>query len=380
MFKAAGTGLYLFNTAIGPVALAWTPQGVAHLEIGHASADDARAAIASKHAPTTTPRPLPLAVKATARRLKAQLRGAPDTLADIPVDLSGCTPFARSVLRQLRRVPPGKCITYGELARRCRHPGAARAVGRIMGANPVPIIVPCHRCLGADGSLTGFSATGGTRLKARLLHNEGYVRHPEHDAGVKHLLRVEPRFAPIVKKIGPYMAILDKPEPPYDTLVRAIVHQQLSLKAGQTIAGRVAALTPGPGFPTPTEMLTFDFERLRKCGLSKAKMAYLCDLAANINNHVIILKGLRHKSDSEVIAALTAIKGIGVWTAHMFLIFQLGRLDVLPVGDLGIRAGAARLFGLGEKPTPAELTAMTEPWRPYRSIGSWYLWESLESM
>ena len=379
MFKKAGQGLHVFESRLGLVGLAWTPRGVCRLEIGRPSREATLAALQCHCPDFTVARPVPAAVKETARRLKAQLKGGGDGLTDLLVDLSGTSEFSRQVLRKLRQVKPGRVITYGELASRSGKPGAARAVGRIMGANPIPVIVPCHRCVGADGSLTGFSAAGGTFLKAQLLHGEGYVRHPEHAKGLAHLQKVDKKLARQIKRIGPYQAVPDKLGPPYDTLVRAIVHQQLSVKAGQTIAGRVRALTPGAGFPTPEEVLAYDPQVLRDCGLSHAKVGFVRDLATRVADGRLDLKKLRYLDDDEVIAVLTEVKGIGVWSAHMHLIFYLGRLDVLPVGDLGVRMAAAKLYGLEEYATPAQLVELTEKWRPYRSMGSWYLWRALDS-
>jgi len=375
MFRNAGEGLHVFDSRLGPVGVAWTPRGICRLEIGQASS---AATVAAMPPRFVASHPVPAAVKEVVRRLKAQLKGGSDPLIDVPVDLRGSSGFSMRVLHELRRIKPGQVTTYGELATRSGRPGAARAVGRIMGANPVPVIIPCHRCLGADGSLTGFSAAGGTYLKARLLHNEGYVRNPEHARGLAHLQQVDRRLGRVIRAVGPYQAVPDKPGPPYDTLVRAIVHQQLSVKAGRTIAGRVRDLTDGPRFPTPREMLALDPDRLRACGLSNAKTGYVRDLAARVADGRLNLRRLRHLDDADVIAALTEVRGIGVWSAHMHMIFHLGRLDVLPVGDLGVCAGAARLYGLAENATPAQLTGLAEKWRPYRSMGSWYLWRTLD--
>ena len=378
MFASSGSGLHVFPSFLGPVGLAWTPRGVYRLEIGHPDPAATLAALAARAGDLPVARPLPPVVREVVRRLKAHLGGRNDTLADIAVDLGQQPEFARAVLNKLRQVSPGDIVTYGELARRCGRPGAARAIGRIMGANPVPVIVPCHRCVGADGSLTGFSAAGGVRLKARLLHGEGHVRNEEHARGLAHLQKVDRKLGRIIRQVGPYLAVADRPAPAYDTLVRAITHQQLSVKAGETIAGRVVALTPGPHFPTPTEMLALDPTQLRACGLSNSKVEYVRDLAARVADGRLDLARLRRLDDDAVIAALTTVRGIGEWSAHMHMIFHLGRLDVLPVGDLGVRVGAARLYGLGEYATPAQLTELAEKWRPYRSLGSWYLWQGLD--
>lgn len=379
MLKFTSEGWTVFATPVGPVGLAWTRKGACRLEVGHPDGPATETALRENCPGLSRVRKLPAEVAATRNRIKGLLGGKPDNLRDIPVDLAGVSDFSRKVLRALRRVGPGRVITYGELAARAGKPGAARAIGRIMGANPVPVIIPCHRCLGADGSLTGFSAAGGTQLKARMLFIEGYERDAEHARGLRHLQKVDPRMRRVIAKVGPYLALPDKPRPAYDTLVRAIVHQQLSVKAGQTIAGRVRDLTPGPNFPTPAQVLEFPPETLRACGLSNAKVGFVRDLAAHVDDGRLNLAGLKRMTDDQVIEELTRVKGIGVWSAHMHLIFHLNRLDVLAVGDLGLRMGAAKLYGLEEYATPAELTAIAEPWRPYRSMGAYYLWRALDS-
>ena len=379
MLKFASEGWHVFTSPVGPVGLAWSRRGVCRVVFGDMEPEAIAGELQDACPGLKEVKRPPTVVREVRKRVGDLVRGKPDDLRDIPVDLSGNSEFSRKVLRTLRIVKPGQVITYGQLAERTGRPGAARAVGRIMGANPVPVIVPCHRCLGADGSLTGFSAAGGTGLKARLLFIEGYERDAEHGRGIRHLQKVDPKIRRVIAKVGPYLAMPDKPRPAYDTLVRAIVHQQLSVKAGQTIAGRVRDLTPGVNFPSPAQVLEFPPESLRACGLSHAKVGFVRDLAARVDDGRLKLNSLTRMTDDEVIAELTKVKGIGVWSAHMHLIFHLDRLDVLAVGDLGLRMGAARLYGLEEYATPAELTEIAEPWRPYRSIGAYYLWRALDS-
>jgi O-6-methylguanine DNA methyltransferase len=379
MLKFASEGWHIFTSPVGPVGLAWNRRGVHRVIFGDMEPATIAAELQVACPGLTEVKRPPREIVRTRDRIRDLLRGKFDDLRDIPIDLSANSEFSRKVLRALRGVKPGQVITYGRLADRAGRPGAARAIGRIMGANPVPIIVPCHRCMGADGSLTGFSTAGGTALKARLLFIEGYERDPEHARGIRHLQKVDPKIRRVIGLVGPYLALSDKPRPPYDTLVTAIVHQQLSVKAGQTIAGRVRDLTSGPTYPTPDQMLRFKPEKLRACGLSNAKVDFVRDLSARVRDGRLKLGALKHMTDDEVIAELTKVKGIGVWSAHMHLIFHMGRLDVLPVGDLGLRMGAAKLYGLKEYATPIELTEIAEPWRPFRSMGSYYLWRALDS-
>ncbi len=158
----------------------------------------------------------------------------------------------------------------------------------------------------------------------------------------------------------------------------SIVGQQLSTKAAATIYGRMIELWGGRT-PTPQELLDTDPEAIRAAGMSRPKVAYLRDLAEHVLSGELELDRLNELTDEEITAELTAVKGLGVWTAHMFLIFHLQRPDVLPVGDLGVRNAVKRAYELDELPDPAEMTELAEPWRPHRSLASLYLWRSLDN-
>jgi DNA-3-methyladenine glycosylase II len=170
-----------------------------------------------------------------------------------------------------------------------------------------------------------------------------------------------------------------RPADHYGALVRSIVGQQLSTKAARAIYGRLTERFGGRT-PTPAEVLADDPDELRTAaGLSHAKVRYLRSLAEHVLDGSIELERLDDLPDEEVIAELVAVKGLGVWSAHMFLMFHLQRPDVLPVGDLGIRRAVMVRYGLPELPTPAELTEIAEPWRPYRTLACRYLWRSLDA-
>ncbi len=166
-------------------------------------------------------------------------------------------------------------------------------------------------------------------------------------------------------------------EPGFETLVKSIVWQQLSGKAAATIYGRFKAAA-GDGQLTPESVLALTPARMRALGLSRQKIAYIRDIARHTRSGEADFKALRRVPDDEVIEVLTRLKGVGVWTAHMFLIFALRRKDVMPSGDLGVRAAIKKAYGLEQMPTPAEVEQIGEKWRPYRTIASWYLWLSLE--
>lgn len=167
----------------------------------------------------------------------------------------------------------------------------------------------------------------------------------------------------------------------YQELVESIVSQQLSVKAAAAIVKRFRELF-GKEFPTPTEILEHDIETYRSVGLSRQKAGYIRDLAEKVQNGTIHFNHLDTLTNQEIIDELTQIKGVGVWTVHMFLMFCMGRLDVFPVGDLGIRNGMKALYDLEPKPSPEEMQeiATKYQWHPYESVASWYVWRSLNNM
>lgn len=169
-----------------------------------------------------------------------------------------------------------------------------------------------------------------------------------------------------------------RPEDPYGALLRSIVGQQLSTKAARSIYNRLVELFGGKT-PSPQELLDADPETVRAVGLSNAKVRYVRSLAEHVLSGELELDKLDSLGDEEVEREVTAVKGLGQWTAHMFLIFHLGRPDVLPVGDLGVRRAVERAYGLEELPSAEELERLGERWAPYRSLASLYLWESLDN-
>jgi DNA-3-methyladenine glycosylase II len=192
------------------------------------------------------------------------------------------------------------------------------------------------------------------------------------------LMRRDPVMRDLVRRFGACGLAASQHTDPYKALVHAIMSQQLSTKAAATIARRFDALFGGT-FPTPAQVLEAPDERLRSAGLSGMKVAFIRDLARRVHDGSLHLAALDAMSDDEVIAELTKVKGIGRWTAEMFLIFRLQRPDVLPLGDLGIINAIKKAYRLRKTPTPARLAKLGESWRPYRSIACWYLWASLDN-
>lgn len=381
-FARIAPGAHVFETRIGPCGIAWTARGIDLLVLPDEDRERTRALTLAAAARAPLPaRPLvarpPEPVRAIVRRLKAHLRGRADSFADVPLDLARVRPFARRVYAELRRVPPGRVASYADIARALNGRGA-RAIGRIVGANPVPLLVPCHRVVKAGGGLGGFSAAAGPGLKARLLFAEGVILDPRPAAGIAWLRRRDPLLRRIIARVGPYTVTRGRAADSYETLVESIIYQQLSVKAAATIAARVRALTPGPAFPAPEELLALAPARLRGAGLSAQKISYVKDLAARVVDGRLPLARLARLDDEAVIAALTAVRGIGPWSAQMFLLFHLGRLDVLPVADLGFRRAIEKAYGYKKPPAPREIQRLGERWRPFRSMATWYLWQSLK--
>lgn len=195
---------------------------------------------------------------------------------------------------------------------------------------------------------------------------------------VAHLRRRDRVLRGVIDAVGP----LDvsrwthlRPKDPYGSLLRSIIGQQLSVTAASAIFDRVKAANAGRS-PSPRELLAMRPARLRSCGLSRAKVDYVRDLARHVLRGELDLARLRHLDDDGIREAITAVKGLGRWSADMFLIFHLRRPDVLPVGDLGLRRGFERVYKLSD-PTAAQMEEIAERWRPYRTLASLYLWESL---
>jgi DNA-3-methyladenine glycosylase II len=191
---------------------------------------------------------------------------------------------------------------------------------------------------------------------------------------INHLTKADPKLAEVIRKVGPYR--MKYHDPDFASMARSIVFQQLNGKAAASIYARFEAGCRG--CVTPEAVMRLRPARLRNLGLSPQKSEYVRDLSKRTLAGEIDFAELPKLSDEEILRTLTAVKGIGVWTVHMFLIFALKRPDVLPVGDYGVRSAMKRLYGLADLPKPAEMETIAGPWQPWRSVASWYLWRSLE--
>jgi len=388
---ARALGCCLFDTAIGPCGIAWNEAAIAAVQLPETTPEGTRRRMLrhTGHSPETDP---PAFVRAAIARIQALLEGAQDDLADLPLDMEGVPDFHRRVYAVARAIPPGEVLTYGEVARRVGEPGAARAVGAANGRNPVAIIVPCHRVLAAGGKAGGFSANGGVTTKLRLLAIEGGQARgapkaaPGGDFGfdpgaaVDHLRASDAALARVIDAVGPFAMRVDRTSSLFLALAESIVYQQLTGKAAATIFARVRALFPrAHEGPTPAQLLRASDEKLRGAGLSQAKLLALRDLARKTEDGELpTLAEVHAMEDEAIIERLTRVRGIGRWTVEMLLMFRLGRPDVLPVDDYGIRKGFALAFKRPEPSARADLEKRGARWKPYRTVASWYLWRAVD--
>jgi DNA-3-methyladenine glycosylase II len=192
------------------------------------------------------------------------------------------------------------------------------------------------------------------------------------------LMRRDPVLASVIKKHGSRSPLDTPAVDPFSALVRTITAQQISTKAAATIHGRLVGLMPG-GIATPEALLALTDDEMRQAGLSRQKLAYLRDLAEKVKSGALPVHALHELTDEQVIDAIVKVKGLGRWSAEMFLMFRLRRPDVLPVDDLGIVTAIQRLYKLRKKPDKTRMQKLAEPWRPYRTVACWYLWRSLDN-
>jgi len=384
------SGFALFGTAIGRCGLAWGGRGVAGVQLPEAGEREIRARMLQRF-PAAGEAPPPPEMRQVIDLIVALLRGEASDLSTIALDMERVPSFHRRVYEAARAIPPGMTLSYGDIAARVGAPGAARAVGQALGRNPFPIIVPCHRVLAAGGKIGGFSAQGGVATKRRMLAIEGALlncvaRLIDENGGlgfdpelaVAHVRASDPTLARAIDEIGPFRMRLRPAPSVFAALAEAIAYQQLNGKAAAAIYARVCALFPR-GLPTAARLLRTSEEKLRGAGLSRSKLLSLRDLAQKAEDGAIPTVGeIQNMADETIIERLSEVRGIGRWTAEMLLMFRLGRPDVLPVDDFGVRKGFAIAFEKGEMPSPKELAAYGSRWKPYRTVASWYLWRVVE--
>jgi len=381
-------GFALFDTAIGPCGIAWGERGVVGVQLPESSRAATRARLARRFPGAAEASP-PRDVRRALGAITALLAGEEADLSSIALDMDGVPAFHRRVYAAARTIPVGTTRTYGEIAAGIGAPGSARAVGQALGRNPFAVVVPCHRVLAAGGRTGGFSANGGVSTKLRMLaieHRPSETPLFDGDGGlgfdpkkaVAHLRAVDPALARVIDAEGPFTLRLKRTPSIFGALAEAIVYQQLSGKAAATIYGRVCALFPrAQDGPTPRHLQRATDAALRGAGLSRPKLLALRDLAARaLAGEIPTLAEAHAMNDAALVERLTAVRGIGRWTVEMLLIFRLGRPDVLPVDDYGIRKGVAVLGRRSALPDRDAVARRGARWAPYRSVASWYLWHA----
>jgi methylated-DNA-[protein]-cysteine S-methyltransferase len=385
-------GFTLFDTPIGRCGIAWGERGVAAVLLPEARESETRKRLLGRcpDARETAP---PEAVQSAVRSIVNLLRGEAVDLLDVALDMEGVPAFHRRVYETARKIPPGATLSYGEVAARLGQPGAARAVGQALGRNPFAIVVPCHRVLAAQGRVGGFSANGGIATKLRLLALEG---RPEPDqlalfegdgafrfdpaVAVAHVQAADPALARIIETVGPFGMRLKRTRSIFGALAEAIVYQQLNGRAAAAIFARVCALFPrGHEGLGAEHILRVSDEKLRTAGLSRSKLLSLRDLAQRAaDGEIPTLAEVHGLDDEALVERLTQVRGIGRWTVEMLLMFRLGRPDVLPADDYGIRQGLAVVLKKKTQPSRKDVERYGERWRPYRTAASWYLWRAAD--
>lgn len=200
-----------------------------------------------------------------------------------------------------------------------------------------------------------------------------------HSPETKFLVKVDPVMRRLIREVGPFTLTPQMRRSPFESLARAIAYQQLHEKAADSILRRFVALFPARRFPQPADLLAMNEQAIRGAGFSQAKVAALRDLAAKtLDGTVPPGRAIKRLEDDAIVERLVAVRGIGRWTVEMLLIFQLGRPDVLPVDDFGVRNGFRIAYGRRAMPTPNEVLRYGERWRPYRTAAAWYLWRAAD--
>jgi len=383
------TSFALFDTPIGRCGICWSGDGIAAVQLPERNDSETQARLLRKSPGAQAAKPSKQVQKAIDEIL-ALLNGEKRDLSALTLDMREVPQFHRLVYEFARSIPPGKTLSYGEIATKVGKTGAARAVGQAMGRNPFPIIVPCHRVLAAGRKLGGFSANGGIATKLKLLTIEGVHESdeapeeidtaPDYAEAVAYLRQADPALAKVIDIVGPCRMQIKGTQSLFIALAEAIVYQQLTAKAAATIFARVRGLFPhAHNAPTPQQLLRASEARLRSAGLSGAKAAALQDLARKAcNGQIPELKDLRTMDDAQIIESLTQVKGIGRWTVEMLLMFRLGRPDILPLDDYGLQKGIAVIDRKRKPPSKKDMEKRGKRWSPHRSVASWYLWRAAD--
>lgn len=384
---------HIFSADDGFAAILWNPDGhLTGIILPEKSRRKLEKAIAQKFPGASAGNPdLPAAE--LCRNIADYFAGKPFQCPALKIDFGNASPFSVEVYNELMRVQAGTTLSYKELGARIGKPEAARAVGRAVACNPLPLLVPCHRVIAQNGSIGGFSSNSGTTQKEKMLAIEGVqfnhgriCKPPAHSdeqvrKGIKHLSKVDPQLGNWIRRLPKFQLQSDNFSSPFQALLEAIVYQQLTGKAAATIFSRLLALFGAEKTVNPLDIVRAKDPELRKVGLSGQKILAVRDLAEKtLAGELPDLQKLQTMDDEKIISTLTKIRGIGRWTAEMLLIFKLGRIDVLAADDYGLKKGLAILRAKQNLPSSKELKDEGSIWQPFRTIACWYLWRIAESV
>ncbi len=374
---------FSFSTCWGPVTLVFDHPWLLEVHLPPESPSDE----VRQPGPTSE---LPAFPSDVVGRIRRTLAGEVEDFRDVPVACTQGPSFAAAVYRRLREVPCGATLSYAELARQAGSPRGFRAVGQVVGANPVPLVIPCHRVLRNDGTLGGFGAPGGLYTKSRLLRLEGVTPVPARadsvfqslflpdawDMAVSMLRRREPLFDALASKVTIVPIQQAFPGSPFAALAEAVVWQQLAGSAARVIFARVLNSYEEL---TADNVLDLGPAPLAKAGLSGAKRRTLMELALAFRDGQLPADVLYHSDAATRTRALSAIWGIGPWTIQMFEMFHLGLPDISSPSDLGIRKAITRLLSAEDLLSVDQCSTFLDRMRPLRTIACQALWNSVDS-
>jgi len=385
---------YTFETSAGFCTILWNGQNLCGFVLPETSLDSHKKRIISLFKKSNEHRPPPF-FQPLVRQIKAYFNGRVSDFRQWPVKLAHQPAFYHEVFEALRMLPAGRTLSYKELAIKCGRPTAARAIGQAVRNNPIPLIIPCHRVISSNGTLGGFTAAEGLKLKIRMLEIEGLeisnnsnpsisppllLSEISIPKAIKHLSQIDQDLGVFIASAPLFNLKPDAISSPFKALLEAIVFQQLTGKAAATIFSRLLSVFGKTGSITPLDIIRAGDTELRAAGLSGAKIAAARDLAEfAAAGRLPSADELQKMQNADIISTLTTIRGIGRWTVEMLLIFKLGRADIVATDDYGLKKGLAAIRNMKHLPSPAELTEQAKAWKPYRTIASWYLWRAAEN-
>ena len=383
----------LFETAIGRCGIAWLNAVWSAFSFPSGAKPRRGSACAGRFPQAREVYP-PAEVQLALDGIVALLRGErSDLCRGERSTWKACRRFIAAFTRSRAPFHPGATLSYGEIAKQLGSLGSARAVGQALGRNPFAIVVPCHRVLAADGGWAGSPRMEASRPSSACSRSRVRVRTGSSRCSRVTAFSVSIRMprssicAPPTRRSrgssmrsGLFACDSTGRRASSCALAEAIVYQQLNGRAAATIFARLCALFPGGhAGPNAEQILRASDARLRSAGLSRSKMLSLRDLARKaVDGKVPTLAEVHRMDDEAIIERLTEVRGIGRWTVEMLLMFRLGRPDVLPVDDYGVRKGFTIAFRKRKPPHPKDLQKYGARWRPYRTVASWYLWRATD--